>query len=206
MTKIVRRKYRASRALGVNLWGRAKDPIEVRNYRPGQHGATGRRAVLSDFGKQLQAKQKLKRYYGAITEKQFHRTYKEAARLKGNTGENLVGLLERRLDTVVYRANFAPTVFSARQLVSHKHILVNGKKVNIASYLVSEGDVISVKEKSRQMPLILESTQKPERDVPTYLDVDVKALSATYLRAPKLEDVPYPIVMEPQLVVEYYSG
>lgn len=205
MSKVNRPKYKSSRALGVNLWGRAKDAFNVRNYAPGQHGPAGRKPVVSDYGKQLRAKQQLKRYYGNITEKQFRRIYTEAARRKGDTGENLIGLLETRLDAITYRANFAPTVFSARQLVSHKHITVNGKKVNIASYRVKVGDVIAVKEKSRQMPLILEASQVMEREVPSYLELDPKNMSIKVLRLPKLEDVPYPVVMEPNLVVEFYS-
>jgi small subunit ribosomal protein S4 len=205
MSKRIATKYKASRSLGVNLWGRAKDAFNVRNYGPGQHGPAGKRAILSDYGKQLKAKQQLKKYYGNITEKQFRRIYTEAARRKGDTGENLVALLESRLDAVVYRANFAPTVFAARQLVSHKHITVNGRKVNIASYQVKVGDVIEVKEKSRQMPLILESVQVMEREVPSYFEFDAKGMSAKFSRLPKLEDVPYPVVMEPNLVVEFYS-
>ncbi len=205
MSKRLTTKYKISRALGVNLWGRGKDSFNVRNYGPGQHGLAGKKSVVSDYGKQLRAKQQLKKYYGNITEKQFRRIYTEALRRKGDTGENLVGLLESRLDAVVYRANFAPTVFAARQLVSHKHITVNGKKVNIASYAVKVGDVIEVKEKSRQIPLILEAVQVMEREAPSYLEHDQKAMSAKFLRLPKLEDVPYPVVMEPNLVVEFYS-
>lgn len=198
-------KYKISRSLGVNLWGRSKDSFNIRNYAPGQHGPAGKKSIISDYGKQLKAKQQLKKYYGNITEKQFARVYVEAARRKGDTGENLIALLESRLDAVVYRANFAPTVFAARQLVSHKHILVNGKKVNIASYQVSVGDVIEVKEKSRTVPLILESVQVMEREVPSYFEFDAKAMSVKFIRLPKLEDVPYPVVMEPNLVVEFYS-
>jgi small subunit ribosomal protein S4 len=198
-------KYKTSRTLGVNLWGRSKDSINVRNYGPGQHGPAGKKAIISDYGKQLRAKQQLKKYYGNITEKQFRRIYTEAARRKGDTGENLIALLESRLDSVVYRANFAPTVFAARQLVSHKHILVNGKKINIASYQLKVGDVIEVKEKSRQIPLILESVQLMEREVPSYFEFDAKSMQAKFSRLPKLEDVPYPVVMEPNLVVEFYS-
>lgn len=205
MSKRLATKYKISRSLGVNLWGRAKDAFNVRNYGPGQHGPAGKRPIISDYGKQLRAKQQLKKYYGNITEKQFRRIYTEAARRKGDTGENLISLLESRLDAVVYRANFAPTVFSARQLISHKHITVNGKKVNIASYRVSVGDVIEVKEKSRQMPLIMEAVQVMEREVPSYLDFNAKNMSAKFLRLPILEDVPYPVVMEPNLVVEFYS-
>lgn len=204
MSKRLATKYKISRSLGVSLWGRAKDSFNVRNYGPGQHGPAGKKSIISDYGKQLRAKQQLKKYYNMI-EGQFRRSYAEAARRKGDTGENLIGLLESRLDAVVYRANFAPTIFAARQLVSHKHILVNGKKVNIASYLVKLGDVIEVKEKSRQIPLIAEAVQVMEREVPSYFEYDAKAMKATFLRLPKLEEVPYPVVMEPNLVVEFYS-
>lgn len=204
MSKRLATKYKISRSLGVSLWGRAKDSFNVRNYGPGQHGPAGKKSIVSDYGKQLRAKQQLKKYYNMI-EGQFRRSYAEAARRKGDTGENLIGLLESRLDAVVYRANFAPTIFAARQLVSHKHILVNGKKVNIASYLVKLGDVIEVKEKSRQIPLIAEAVQVMEREVPSYFEYDAKAMKAIFLRLPKLEEVPYPVVMEPNLVVEFYS-
>jgi small subunit ribosomal protein S4 len=204
MTKIVRAKYKISRRLGVNLWGRAKDPFVTKNYPPGQHGPTLARKV-SDYGKQLQAKQRLKGYYGRISERQFANIFKQAIRMKGDSGENLIGLLEQRLDTVVFRLNVAPTIFAARQLVSHKHLLVNGKSVNIPSYRLKAGDVVEVREKSKQMPLILESVQKTERNLPEYIEFDPKGLKATFVRLPKLADVPYPNLMEPNLVIEYYS-
>jgi len=203
MSKRITAKYKIDRRLGVNLWGRAKSPINRRDSRPGQHGQ--RRRKVSDFGMQLMGKQKLKGYYGNITEKQFHRYYKEAVRRAGDTGENLVGLLETRLDAVVYRMKFVPTVFAARQFVSHGHVLVNGKRVTIASYLVKEGDVVEIREKSREVPMVLEAVSSGERDVPEYLDVDHKKMTGTFVRVPKLEDVPYPVQMEPNLVVEYYS-
>ncbi len=205
MTKIVQSKYKVSRRLGVNLWGRAKDPFNTRNFPPGQHGPTGVKKSTSDYGTQLRAKQQLKSYYGNVTEKQFFLTFKEAVRLKGDTGENLVGLLERRLDAVIYRLNLAPTIFAARQLVSHKHIRVNGKVVNIPSYRVNEQDVIEVGTKSRQMPLILEAIQRKERDIPEYLEFDAANFKGTFIRTPGLADVPYPVHMEPNLVVEFYS-
>lgn len=205
MSKRIAAKYRVSRQFGVNLWGRAKDPVEVKNYVPGQHGPSGKRRVVSDYGKQLAAKQKLKKYYGNITEKQFRKIYTDAMRKRGDTSENLIGLLEMRLDTVVYRAKFVPTVFSARQFISHKHVLVNGKKVNIASYTLSEGDVITLKEKSRQIPMVMVAGESPERDIPDYLEVDAKKGTAKVLRIPKPAEVPYPIIMEPTLVVEFYS-
>lgn len=205
MSKRIASKYRASRQLGVNLWGRAKDPVEVKNYVPGQHGPAGKRRVVSDYGKQLAAKQKLKKYYGNITEKQFRKIYMNAARKKGDTSENLIGLLESRLDAVIYRAKFVPTVFSARQFVNHNHILVNNKKVNIASYSVSVGDVISIREKSRQIPMVMVAAESPERDIPDYLEVDTKKCTAKVLRIPKPSEVPYPTIMEPNLVVEFYS-
>jgi small subunit ribosomal protein S4 len=203
MTKRVSAKHKIDRRLGVNLWGRPKSPINVRESRPGQHGQ--RRRKLSDYGTQLMAKQKLKGYYANITEKQFRRYYFEATRRHGDTSENLIGLLERRLDAVVYRMKFVPTVFAARQFVNHGHIKVNGKRVNIPSYLVQDGDVVEVREKSRQMPLVLEAIQSPERDVPDYLSVDFDKLRGTFVRTPKLTDVPYPVQMEPNLVIEFYS-
>ena len=196
-------KYKISRRLGENLWGRAKDPINRRAYGPGQHGHAKKK--LSNFGTQLRAKQKMKAYYGNITEKQFHKIYVEARRLKGDTSENLIGLLERRLDAVLYRMCVVPTVFAARQFVNHGHVLVNGKRVNIPSFSVAEGDVIEVREKSKQLAIVLESMQSPERDVPDYIDMDEKAVKATFTRTPKLADVPFPVQMDPNLVVEFYS-
>jgi small subunit ribosomal protein S4 len=205
MSKRHSAKYKIDRRMGENIWGRPKSPVNSRSYGPGQHGQR-RKSKVSDFGIQLKAKQKLKGYYGNLTEKQFSRTYEEAGRRKGNTSENLIALLESRLDAVVYRAKFVPTVFAARQFVNHGHVLVNGKKVNIASYRVKAGDVISVKERSRNMALVLEAVQSSERDVPDYLQVDGKGLSATFVRAPELSEVPYPVKMEPNLVVEFYSS
>ena len=205
MTKRTESKYKINRRLGVNLWGRAKSPVNKREYGPGQHGQR-RKSKVSDFGLQLRAKQKLKGYYGNLTEKQFSRTYQEAARRKGNSSENLIALLESRLDAVVYRAKFTPTVFSARQFVNHGHVLVNGKRVNIASYRVKPGDVISVRERSRNMALVLEAMQLAERDVPDYVQVDPRSMSATFVRRPELAEVPYPVKMEPNLVVEFYAS
>lgn len=204
MTKRIQAKYKIDRRLGENLWGRPKSPVNQRSYGPGEHGQKRRRKI-SDFGTQLMAKQKLKGIYGNITEKQFKNTYKEAVRMRGDTGENLVGLLERRLDAVVYRSKFVPTVFSARQFINHGHVRVNGRRVNIPSYRVREGDVIDIKEKSRQVLLVLEAVDSPEREVPDYIDVDLQKMSATFLRVPKLTDVPYAVQMEPNLVIEYYS-
>ena len=204
MTKRTEAKYKLDRRMGENVWGRPKSPVNRREYGPGQHGQR-RKGKLSDYGVQLRAKQKLKGYYGDISEKQFRAIYTEAIRLRGDSGANLIGLLERRLDAVVYRAKFVPTIFAARQFVSHGHVSVNGKRVNISSYQVKEGDVITVKEKSRQLPLVLLAVESPEREVPEYIEVDHKAMKATFLRAPKLEDVPYPTQMEPNLVVEFYS-
>ena len=205
MSKRTQAKYKISRRLGANLWGRAKDPSLVKNYKPGQHGPNARGGILSDFGKQLAAKQKLKGYYGDVTEKQFKRVYKEAVRRKGDTGENLIGLLESRLDAIVYRSCFVPTVFAARQFVNHKHVMVNGVRVNIASYRVKVGDVIQVRDKSQQIPMVLETIQNMEREVPEYLEVDHKKMTVKILRLPTLEEVPYPVQMEPNLVVEFYS-
>lgn len=196
-------KYKISRRIGESLWGRAKDPVNRRSYGPGQHGQA--RKKLSDYGQQLRAKQKLKAYYGNITEKQFSKMYAEAIRMKGDTSENLIGLLECRLDSVVYRMCVVPTVFAARQFVNHGHVKVNGRRVNIGSYQVKEGDVIEVKEKSKQLALVLEAMASPERDVPDYIDFDEKEVKATFTRTPKLSDVPFPVKMEPNLVVEFYS-
>lgn len=203
MSKRTNSKYKIDRRLGVNLWGRPKSPINSRDYPPGQHGQ--RRRKPSDYGLQLMAKQKLKGYYGNITEKQFRRYYTEATKRKGDTSENLISILERRLDAVVYRMKFVPTVFSARQFVNHGHVRVNGKRVNIPSYMVKDGDVVSVREKSRQMPMVLLAMESNERDVPDYMEVNFNKLEGTYVRAPKLADVPYPAQMEPNLVIEYYS-
>ncbi len=204
MTKRTSAKYKIDRRMGENIWGRPKSPVNKREYGPGQHGQR-RKNKLSDFGTQLRAKQKLKGYYGDLTEKQFRKIFGEAERVKGDTGEMLVGLLERRLDAVVYRAKFVPTIFAARQFVNHGHVTVNGKRVNIASYKVSEGDVIEVRQKSKQMTLIMEAIALTERDVPDYMEVDHNKLTAKFIRQPALADVPYPVVMEPNLVVEYYA-
>ena len=204
MSKRAESKYKINRRLGVNLWGRPKSPVNKRDYPPGEHGQ--RRRKPSDFGTQLQAKQKLKGYYGNIGERQFRRYYQEAGRRRGDTGEKLIELLERRLDAVVYRAKFVPTVFAARQFVSHGHILVNGKRVTISSYQVADNDEVQIRAKSRELPLVLEALESPERDVPEYIGIDLKDMKATFLRAPKLADVPYPVQMEPNLVIEYYSG
>jgi small subunit ribosomal protein S4 len=204
MTKRIRAKHKIDRRLGENIWGRSKSPINRRNSRPGQHGER-RAGKLSDYGQQLRAKQKLKGYYGSVTERQFNRIYKEAARLKGSTSEHLIGLLERRLDAVVYRSKFVPTVFAARQFVSHGHITVNGRKVTIPSFRCRVGDVVEVKEDSRQLALVLEGIKSPERDVPDYIEADHNKMSAKFVRVPTLADVPYQVQMEPQLVVEFYS-
>ena len=204
MTKRTSAKYKIDRRMGENIWGRAKSPVNRREYGPGQHGQR-RKGKVSDFGLQLRAKQKLKGYYGDLTEKQFRRIFAEAERVKGDTGENLIGLLERRLDAVVYRAKFVATIFAARQFVNHGHVLVNGRRVNIPSYRVKEGDVVEVRDRSKQLALVLEASQLPERDVPEYLDVDHSKLTATFVRSPGLGDVPYPVQMEPNLVIEYYA-
>ena len=204
MSKRNSAKYKIDRRMGENIWGRPKSPVNKRPYPPGQHGQ-GRRSKMSDFGTQLRAKQKLKGYYGNITEKQFRRTYDEAVRQRGNVSEQLIGLLERRLDAVVYRSKFVPTVFAARQFVNHGHVKVNGRKVNIPSYRVKIGDVIEVREKSRTMALVLEALESAEREVPDYISVDPAAMKATFTRVPTLDEVPYPVTMEPNLVVEFYS-
>lgn len=204
MTKRHSAKHKIDRRLGENIWGRPKSPLNKRESRPGQHGER-RVSKLSDFGQQLKAKQKLRGYYGNISERQFLRLFKEATRLKGSTSEQLIGLLERRLDAVVYRAKFVPTVFAARQFVSHGHVSVNGRRVTIPSYRLRIGDVIEVKEASRQLPLLLEAIKSSERDVPDYIDADHSKMTAKMARIPALADVPYPVVMEPNLVVEFYS-
>lgn len=204
MTKRVTAKYKISRRLGASLWGDAKDPFNKRAYAPGQHGAAKRKKT-SDYGTQLREKQKLKGYYGNITERQFRKIYQEANRRRGDTGENLIGLLESRLDAVVYRMGLVQSVFAARQFVSHGHIRVNGKKVNIPSYNVSEGDIIEVREKSKQNVKVLEMVQNPERSVPEYIEFDKDALKAKYIRVPKLAEVPYACIMQPNFVIEYYS-
>jgi small subunit ribosomal protein S4 len=203
MTKRTQSKYKINRRLGVNLWGRPKSPINKRETGPGQHGA--KRNKPSDYGIQLMAKQKLKGYYGNIGERQFRRYYEEAVRSRGDSGDRLVGLLESRLDTVVYRLKFVPTVFAARQFVSHGHVTVNGKRVNIPSYLVKEGDVVQVREKSRQLATVLTAVESPERDVPDYFEVDHREMKGKFTRTPKPSDVPYPVQMDPLLVIEYYS-
>ena len=204
MTKRVRAKYKIDRRMGENIWGRPKSPVNLRAYGPGQHGQQ-RKGKLSDFGLQMRAKQKLKGYYGNITEKQFKKMFKEAERIKGDTSENIIGLLERRLDSVIYRAKFVPTVFSARQFINHGHVKVNGKRVNIASYLLKTGDLIELKEKSRSLEIVLRGIESTERDIPDYIECDQKKLTAKITRIPKLTEVPYPVQMEPNLVVEFYS-
>ena len=204
MTKRIEAKHKIDRRLGENIWGRPKSPVNRREYGPGQHGQR-RKGKLSDFGTQLRAKQKLKGYYGNISEKQFRRYYHEALRLKGDSGENLIGLLERRLDAVVYRAKFVATVFAARQFINHGHIRVNGRRVNIPSYLVRPNDVVEVKEASRQLTVVIEASQLAERDTPDYMEVDHHKMSAKYIRVPAIADVPYPTQMEPSLVIEFYS-
>jgi len=204
MTKRHEAKYKIDRRMGENVWGRPKSPVNKREYGPGQHGQR-RKSKLSDYGVQLKAKQKLRGYYGNISEKQFHGLYQEARRLKGDTGANMIGLLERRLDAVVYRAKFVPTVFAARQFISHGHIKVNGRRVTIASYQVKVGDTIEVKDSSKQLAIVLEARALAEREVPEYIEVNDGNLTAKMTRIPALNEVPYPVMMEPNLVVEYYS-
>jgi len=204
MTKRIRAKYKVDRRMGENIWGRPKSPVNKREYGPGEHGQR-RRSKMTDFGIQLRAKQKLKAYYGNITEKQFKSIYKEAERMRGDTSENLIGLLERRLDAVVYRSKFVPTVFSARQFVNHGHVTVNGRRVNIPSFRCKIGDVVQVKEKSRDITMVVEALQSPERDVPDYVDADHGKMTTKLTRIPVFSDVPYPVIMEPNLVIEFYS-
>ncbi len=202
MTKRIRAKHKLDRRLGENIWGRARSPVNLRDYGPGQHGQR-RRGKISDYGLQLRAKQKLKGYYNNLNEKQFRSLYKEAMRKKGDTGEVLIGLLESRLDAVVYRAKFVPTVFGARQLVNHGHVLVNGKRCNIGSRRLVPGDMIELREKARDIPMVIEAASSPERDIPDYISRE--GYKATYVRVPAFEDVPYPVRMEPNLVIEHYS-
>jgi small subunit ribosomal protein S4 len=204
MTKRSEAKYKIDRRMGQNIWGRPKSPVNRREYGPGQHGQR-RKGKLSDFGVQLRAKQKLKGYYANISERQFHGIYVEAGRMKGDTGENLIGLLERRLDTVVYRAKFVATMFAARQFINHGHVKVNGRRVNIASFKVKAGDLVEVKESSKQLTPVLEAVQLAERDVPDFLEVDHSKMTAKFARIPALSDVPFPVQMEPHLIVEFYS-
>ncbi|MCC8371706.1 MAG: 30S ribosomal protein S4 [Rickettsia endosymbiont of Pseudomimeciton antennatum] len=205
MTKIISSKYKASRRLGVSLWGDSKDAFNTRNYRPGQHGQNSM-VKTSDYGVHLKAKQKLKCHYGRINEKQFRNTFTLAQKMKGNTGENFIALLERRLDAVIYRMNIAPTIFAARQFVTHGHIKVNGKKVDIPSMKLKEGDVIELKESAKQIPIILETATKQENTVPGYLTFDAHSLSGKFVRIPVISDVPYPFEPEVHLVIELYSS
>jgi small subunit ribosomal protein S4 len=204
MTKRIRSKYKINRRLGENLWGRPKSPVNRREYGPGEHGQK-RSSKPSDYGLQLAAKQRLKGYYGNIVERQFRGIYAEASRKRGDTGENLIELLERRLDAVIYRMKFVPTVFAARQIINHGHILVNGKRLNIASYTVRDGDMIELKQNMHENVNVLISSQLAEREIPEYIEVDHKAMRGTFLKGPSLSDVPYPVQMEPNLVIEYYS-
>ena len=204
MTKRLASKHKVDRRLKVNLWGRPKSPFNSRNYPPGQHGKS-KRGKASDYGTQLEAKQKMKFYYGNINERQFRNIYRKAMQKKGNTTENLISLLERRLDIVIYRAKFATTVFSSRQLINHGHIKVNGKKVNIPSYLVRAEDNIEIKDKSKDLTIISGALVNKERDVPDYIQIDDKNKKAKLIRVPKFSEVPYPSIMEPNLVIEYYS-
>src|SRR5271168_1726181 len=204
MTKRAEAKYKIDRRMGENIWGRPRSPFNKREYGPGQHGQR-RKGKATDFGTQLKAKQKVKGYYGNISERQFHKYYVEALRLRGDSSAHLIGLLERRLDTVIYRAKFVPTVFAARQFVNHGHIKVNGRRVTVPSFRVKVGDLIEVRDKSKQLALVLEATALAERDVPDYVEVDHSKMTAKLSRVPVIGDVPYPVVMEPHLVVEYYS-
>ena len=204
MTKRTSAKYKIDRRMGENLWGRPKSPVNKRDYGPGQHGQR-RKSKLSDFGLQLRAKQKLKGYYGDMTERQFRRVYAEAERQRGDTGENLIGLLERRLDAAVFRAKFVVTIFAARQFVNHGHVLVNGKRVNIPSYRLNVGDIVEIRDRSKQLAMVMEGVDLAERDVPDYVEVDYSKMTALLTRIPQLGDVPYAVAMEPNLVVEYYA-
>ena len=204
MTKRQTAKHKIDRRMGENIWGRPKSPVNKREYGPGQHGQR-RKGKMSDFGIQLKAKQKLKGYYANISERQFRKVYEEASRMTGSSSENLIGLLERRLDAIVYRAKFVPTIFAARQFVSHGHVKVNGRRVTIPSMRIKAGDMIELTPKAKDLVVVLEATQLAERDVPDYVATDHKAMTAKLVRVPALSDVPYPVQMEPHFVVEYYS-
>ena len=204
MTKRMESKYKIDRRMGENIWGRPKSPVNRREYGPGQHGQR-RKSKLSDYGVQLKAKQKLRGYYGNISERQFRGIYQEARRLKGDSGAHMIGLLERRLDALIFRAKFVPTVFAARQFINHGHIKVNGKRVTIPSYRVKVGDVVEVKEKSKQLALVMEAQALAERDVPDYIEADHAKMTAKFGRVPGLSDVPFAVQMEPHLIVEFYS-
>ena len=203
MKSIQNAKKKAERRYGKALWSNPNSSFAKREYAPGQHGQ--RRKKQTDYGQQLYAKQSLKSCYGNIGEKQFHKYSVEAIRRKGDTAENLIGLLESRLDNAVYRSKFVPTVFAARQFVNHGHVLVNGKRVNIPSYLLKVGDVVEVREKSKQLPMVIAAVESTTRDVPGYFEVDSKKLTSKYSYVPKFEDVPYASLMEPNLVIEFYS-
>ena len=205
MTKRLASKHKVDRRLKVNLWGRPKSPFNSRNYPPGQHGKSTKKGKTSDYGTQLEAKQKLKFYYGNMNERQFRNVFRKAFQKRGNTTENFIGLLERRLDTVIYRAKFATTMFSARQLINHRHIKVNGKNVDIPSYLVSDKDSIELKDKSKELLVVAGALVNKEREIPDYIQMDEKNKIAKLIRVPKFSEVPYPTIMEPNLVVEYYS-
>lgn len=204
MTKISKSKYKLSRRLGVSVWGDTKDPYNKKNYKPGQHGPLSVRK-LSVFAKQLNAKQLLKGYYGRIKEGQFRNIFAEAARMKGDTGENLIALLESRLDAVIYRMNIASSIFAARQLVTHKHICVDGKVVNVPSFVVKPGSVIEVKDASKNLTAIEAAVSKMDRAVPDYINFEAGSKKGSFLRIPTFAEVPYPCQIDPQLVVEFYS-
>lgn len=204
MTKVVKAKYKASRRLGTSIWGDDKDPFHTKNYRPGQHGPTGR-VKTSDYGVHLQAKQTVKAHYGRITEKQFRNIFALANKMKGNTAENFAGLLEKRLDMVIYRMNLAPTIFAARQLVSHDNVKLNGKKVNIPGQRLKEGDKVELKDSAKQITVYMESAQKQKRTVPEYLSVDPGAMSGVFIRTPMILDIPYPFEANFGKIIEYYS-
>ncbi|MBU6339609.1 MAG: 30S ribosomal protein S4 [Rickettsiales bacterium] len=204
MSKRVNAKKKISRKLGASLWGQVKDPFIKRNYKPGQHGAAPK-GRPTDYGNQLRAKQRLKFYYGNISERQFFNLFQLASKTKGDVSENFIALLESRLDAIVYRANFVPTVFAARQFVSHKHVTVNGKVVNIPSYRVQIGDVIQVREKSRKLAIVMDSVQKMERDVPSYLQLNKDTFSIQMTVKPAFAEVPYPVEMQPHFITEFYS-
>ncbi|MFC5300737.1 30S ribosomal protein S4 [Azospira restricta] len=192
-------RLKVVRALGVELPGLTRKTPN-RDYGPGQHGAKPKRK--SGFGVQLMEKQKLRYNYG-VSERQMQRLFREAKNDKGQTGNKLLELLERRLDNVVFRAGFAPTAVAARQLVSHRHLRLNGRPVSIASIRVKPGDTIALSDKGRQIPMVVETLAEPALTRPEWLAVDAAKGSATVTRLPEANEVPFPI--EVQHVVEYYA-
>lgn len=204
MAKSTVAKGKLVRKFGENIFGNPKYDrlLNKKPYNPGQHGQS-RRAKLSNYGLQLREKQKIKFMYGLL-EKQFRLTFKRAEKLKGETGTNMLQLLESRLDNVVHRLGFAISRPAARQLVSHKHILLNGRLVNIPSLTLKPGDIISVREKSKKMDCIMDSMKQIKGDIElSWLSLDKAKMSGTFVAIPEREDMN--LTLNEQLVVELYS-